>query len=277
LFIGDHGKITSTCKQLGLHTRGGYQKHKCYMTFEDQCSYKYLLNSASIGYANKFKYLLLCGSVIIYVQEGMVHKEFYERGLLPGVHYVTAKTAADVPALVESLKANDEYARSVANAGRDRMAALDVKAIAEFYAELFRQYAKRQRFKVKPLPGSVRIECEDDLWRHYAREPSFLKHFIVEDNATCIHKISGPFKPPGYGGAYNGSKVRCIASHDQRKNAQPLICTPGAIVEEDQNPGEASFKHRIVSTKRPVQQGTSYASFNEFPRVGDDGISWSKL
>ena len=31
------------------------------MTFEEQCGYKYLLNSASIGYANKFKSLLLCG------------------------------------------------------------------------------------------------------------------------------------------------------------------------------------------------------------------------
>ena len=72
------------------------------MTFEDQCSYKYLLNSASIGYANKFKYrlprllrplvssdlppdlrptsaistrcprsLLLCGSVVLYVRDGM--------------------------------------------------------------------------------------------------------------------------------------------------------------------------------------------------------------
>ena len=53
---------------MKLHATGGYQKHKCFMRFEDQCSYKYLLNSASIGYANKFKYLLLCGSVVIYVQ-----------------------------------------------------------------------------------------------------------------------------------------------------------------------------------------------------------------
>ena len=37
---------------------GGYQKHQCYMTFTEQCSYKYLINSASIGYANKFKYCL---------------------------------------------------------------------------------------------------------------------------------------------------------------------------------------------------------------------------
>ena len=40
---------------MKLHATGGYQKHKCFMRFEDQCGYKYLLNSASIGYANKFK------------------------------------------------------------------------------------------------------------------------------------------------------------------------------------------------------------------------------
>ena len=55
LFIGDHGKITKTCHELGLERTGGYQKHKCFMRFEEQCRFKYLLNSASIGYANKFK------------------------------------------------------------------------------------------------------------------------------------------------------------------------------------------------------------------------------
>ena len=55
LFIGDHGKIRQTCAQLGIHRKGGFQQHKCYMTFTEQCGYKYLLNSASIGYANKFK------------------------------------------------------------------------------------------------------------------------------------------------------------------------------------------------------------------------------
>ena len=58
LFIGDHGRIKQTCHQLGRERVGGYQKHQCYMTFTEQCSYKYLINSASIGYANKFKYCL---------------------------------------------------------------------------------------------------------------------------------------------------------------------------------------------------------------------------
>jgi len=277
LFIGDHGKIKQTCRELGLHTQGGHQQHKCFMRFEDQCSYKYLLNSASIGYANKFKYLLLCGSVVIYVQDGMQHKEFYEHGLLPGVHYVQVATADDVPAMVRYLREHDSYARAVASAGRARLAALDVRAIAAFNAELFTQYAAKQRFRVRPLPGAVRIDCEDDLWRHYARDPGFLKHFRSEDNATCVRPISPPFRPPGWGGAYNGSKVRCVASHDQRAGAQPLFCTPGAVVEEDQNPGDKTLQHRVITTTRSVQPGTSYAPFSEFPSAAKDGIPWTML
>ena len=89
---GDHKKIRQTCRELGLDKKGGYQQHRCYMKFEDQCRYKYLLNSASsmpnwgltpqrpahqfathafgprvgpVGYANKLKYLFLTGSVCL--------------------------------------------------------------------------------------------------------------------------------------------------------------------------------------------------------------------
>ena len=65
-----------------------------------ECMYKYLLNSPSIGYANKLKSLLLCGSVVLYVRDGMRHKEFYEYGLVSGIHYVAVDTAEDVPAMV---------------------------------------------------------------------------------------------------------------------------------------------------------------------------------
>jgi len=226
LFIGDHNKIKKTCHELGLERKGGYQAHKCYMTFTEQCSYKYLLNSASIGYANKFKYLLLCGSVVIYVQDGMSHKEFYEHGLLPGVHYVSVPTANDVPAMVEMLRRNDSYARAVAQAGRARMSALDSAEASKFLAELLTGYSKLQTFKVRPHPGSARIDCEDDLWRHYARETWFLGKYLMRDNATCIHPIrpSASLGPPGWGGAYNGSKVRCVASHDLLPHAQPDAC-----------------------------------------------------
>jgi protein glucosyltransferase len=96
----------------------------------------------------------------------MEHKEFYEYGLLPGVHYVSVANAEAVPAMVRGpkqhderparrhdpphtfliwqvrwLKEHDEYARSVAAAGRARMAALDSNAVADYMAESLRQYA----------------------------------------------------------------------------------------------------------------------------------------
>ena len=226
LFIGDHAKIRQTCRELGLDKEGGYQQHKCYMKFEDQCRFKYLLNSASIGYANKFKSLLLCGSVVLYVRDGMRHKEFYEYGLVSGIHYVSVDKAEDVPAKVRWLRENDDYARAVAQAGRARMSSLDVGALTDFMAEVFAQYARRQAFQVRPQPGAVRIECEDDLWRHYALSRPWLDNYLMLDNATCVHPPAKGEKlgPPGWGGAYRGSKPRCTASHDLAEIAQPHAC-----------------------------------------------------
>ena len=60
LFIGDHNKIRRTCHELGLERKGGFQQHLCYMTFQQQCRYKYLLNSASIGYAACVQLIATC-------------------------------------------------------------------------------------------------------------------------------------------------------------------------------------------------------------------------
>ena len=111
------------------------------MTFVEQCGYKYLLNSASIGYAN-------------------------------------------VPAMVRWLREHDDYARAVALAGRARMASLDVNAVSDFMAELLKQYARKQTYRVQPSSGAVKMACEDDLWRHYARDPYWLRAYMMEDNAT---------------------------------------------------------------------------------------------
>ena len=57
MLIAHHMRIPQNpcevCHQIGCqsHTQGGFQQHKCFMPFRDQCGYKYLLNSASIGYA----------------------------------------------------------------------------------------------------------------------------------------------------------------------------------------------------------------------------------
>ena len=107
--------------------------------------------------------LLLCGSVVIYVREGMRHKEFYEYGLISGVHYVSVDRAQDVPAMVRWLQQNDDYAHAVALAGRARMSTLDVGALTDFVAETLTQYASRQLFRPEKQPCAYtrRLEPPD--------------------------------------------------------------------------------------------------------------------
>ena len=35
----------------------------------------------------------------------------------------------------------------------------------------------------------MRIDCEDDLWRHYALSQGWARLYLKEDNDTCIHPI----------------------------------------------------------------------------------------
>ena len=114
------------------------------------------------------------------------------------------------------------------------------------------QYARKQTYRVQVSKGAVEIACEDDLWRHYARDPYWLQLYMMQDNATCIRPPAGSsFSPPGYGGAYAGSKARCVAAHDQRVFAQPEACTP-----------------RKEMGGVPHQPGTSFDDFDTFPRPG---------
>ena len=67
-------------------TKGGTLVKRCGLSFEEVCRYKYMLNVGSNGYANKLKYLFLCGSVVIWVRKDSLNHEFFERHLVPGVH-----------------------------------------------------------------------------------------------------------------------------------------------------------------------------------------------
>ena len=150
--------------------------------------------------------------------------------------------------MVRWLREHDDYARAVAQAGRARMSSLDVGALTEFMAETLRAYAARQAFKPKIQPGAVRIECEDDLWRHYALSRGWMKDYLKEDNATCVHppKPGETLSKPGWGGAYAGSKPRCYASHDMNPKAQPEACSfskPFSMSESWEPQGKFPYPH----------------------------------
>jgi protein glucosyltransferase len=73
-----------------------------------------LIRGLSNGYANKMKYLFLCGSVVITVREGMQNREFFERQLLPGVHYIAVRKAREIPAVVRRLETDPAWAQGIA-------------------------------------------------------------------------------------------------------------------------------------------------------------------
>ena len=64
------------------------------------------------------------------------------------------------------------------------------------------------------------------MWRHYALSRGWLAGYLTRDNATCVPPPTAGaiLSPPGWGGAYRGSKPRCYASHDRSPAAQPHAC-----------------------------------------------------
>lgn len=222
----------------------GWHGVRCHFEPEDYCQHRFLLNLGSGGhYANKLKYLMLCGSLVIHVaRENMVHaaappapralvcsscaracwaqaSEFWQPLFVAGEHYLAVERAAEVPALVRQLTTDPVAAAAaerIARAGQARMAALTEAEVLRYCEMTLRKYASLLKFKPKPEPGGLEINCVDDLWRHYEKDvlqPWFAK-MLTEDNSSCIRRPEAPFLPPGYGGAYLGTKVQCVAANN---------------------------------------------------------------
>lgn len=112
------------------------------------------------------------------------------------------------------------------------------------------RYAARQGFKVRRQPGSVNIECEDDLWRHYALSKGWAEGYMMHDNSTCVHPpkpgeklgapprlqrlLAPPFSPP-----------RCPRSHSHRAQP-PQARLAGAA--RTRGPSRAAWR-RMTSTR----------------------------
>ena len=122
-------KSYSSCFEMGFKeaTQGGVLSKKCGLAFEDLCRYKYLLNVGSNGYANKLRYLFLCGSVVLWVRTGSLNHEFFERQFVPGIHYAPVDTVAELPAAIKRSAAGRRL-RAPARAGGARADGADGRA-----------------------------------------------------------------------------------------------------------------------------------------------------
>jgi len=185
------------------------------MSFEELCRYKYLVNVGSNGYANKLKYLFLCGSVVLYVREGSPNHEFFESQLLPGMHYYAVSKVAEVAAAVRFLRKHPEQAKAIAKAGTERMSTLSFYEVTRYLHTLLTEYSKRMDYKPKRDPNSLEVNCEDDLWRHYDFDGGLLR-FLTQDNTSCLvpPKKTDKLTAPGWGGAWRGSGVTCEKAND---------------------------------------------------------------
>ncbi|KAG8462603.1 hypothetical protein KFE25_010428 [Diacronema lutheri] len=227
-------RAAKTCAEAPELDDGGpgIREPGCRYAPPDYCRYKYILNLGSGGsYANKFKYSLLCRSLLIHVSRGNSNLEFWQSQLVPGVHFMQVPTAQDVPALLRRLRSDpaaEAHARRIGEAGAERMGALTINEVATYCTKLLHGYAKRLAFKPAPIEGAVEVNCVDDLWRHYdkdERAPWFLK-MLTHDNASCIRPPQPPFVAPGYGGAYRGSRVTCHAANNGE--LRKARCSPPA-------------------------------------------------
>ena len=208
---------------------GGVLSKRCSLAFKDLCKYKYLINLGSNGYANKLRFLFLCGSTVLWVRKGSLNHEFFERQFLPGVHYAPVDTVEDLPDAIMRLRADDDFARRIALAGQERMAQMDVDEVTHYCYQMLKAYAKLQRFTPKRDPRSFEVNCEDDLVRHYDREGILKGMYLTEDNSTCLRPPPPGERlgPPGWGGAFANTKTPCLAAHDIHAPLEKGVCDAG--------------------------------------------------
>lgn len=205
-----------SCHDIGMGDKGGFQAQNCSMAFEELCRYRYLVNVGSNGYANKLKYLFLCGSVVIHVHDGSPNHEFFEHQLLPGMHYYSVSRVEEVAEAVRYLRAHPAQARAIAAAGTKRMEQLSFFEVTRFLADTFKEYGKRMNYQPTPGPDSFEVNCEDDLWRHYNIHGE-LHEFLTEDNSTCLFPPhpAAQLEAPGWGGYWDGkSGPTCEVAND---------------------------------------------------------------
>ncbi|KAL1512259.1 hypothetical protein AB1Y20_005521 [Prymnesium parvum] len=234
-------------------TQGGVLVKRCGLSFEELCKYKYLLNVGSNGYANKLKYLFLCGSVVIWesalsstvalhrahVRKDSLNHEFFERHFVPGIHYAPVDTVDEIPDTIRRLQADPTFAKRIALAGQAQMATMDVDEVAHYCYRMLKAYATLQKFKPKRDPRSweaphgparqTQVNCEDDLIRHYDRGSMLKDLYLQQDNSSCLRppQPGATLSAPGWGGAYNGTHPPCLASHDLSAKEEVGVCDPG--------------------------------------------------
>ena len=146
-------KYTNSSILHGTHT---------YTSLEDHCNYKYLLHQEGNSYSSRIKYLLLCGSTVVYNRIEFWEEYWYH--LLQHSKNIFLIQAKDKETIItqtlEYLQQHQQLAQTIGNQGRQLVRTyLNQYSINCYWWKLLNKYANL--FRYKPILHSNAVPIDD--------------------------------------------------------------------------------------------------------------------
>ncbi|UJR16828.1 hypothetical protein I4U23_003727 [Adineta vaga] len=148
-----------------------------YKTPEENCNYKYLLHVEGHSYSSRLKYLLLCGSPVIYPMMDY-WQEYWYHLLQNGtnIFLVNANNSGKVlDDAVNYLKEHEHIAKEIGHAGQQLVLDyLSEQAVICYWWKLLSEYVKL--FEYTPILHPYAIHIDDFLRTNYRSKGASLQH-----------------------------------------------------------------------------------------------------
>jgi len=137
------------------------------VALEDHCRYKFLINIAGATYSARLKYLLLCGSTLLQVDEP--HTEFFQSRMKAFEHFVPVKADwSDFMDRVEWIRQNPAEAERIGQRGqkfaREELRVTDV--LGHMY-DVVTALGKQQKYKVVPPASSKLVQSHEEIEKSF--------------------------------------------------------------------------------------------------------------
>lgn len=135
-------KILSISTKWDTREKGRFQKIKRYVTLEDHCQYKYLIDIQSTGYSGRLKLLLWSNRVVFIVDRK--YKEFYFKYLKDGENCIFIREdLSDLVEKINYIEKNPEIYKKIIN-GSNILAEkyLNKDYVVEYIKDIILKYAK---------------------------------------------------------------------------------------------------------------------------------------
>ncbi|UJR16899.1 hypothetical protein I4U23_003797 [Adineta vaga] len=130
--------------------RFAYAASNTYMTLEEHCNYKYLAHLEGSSYSSRLKYLLLCGSPVLY-NPVQYWEEYWYHLLRDGENIVVFEKARDEAALnkmIDYLLQNENKMKRIGRKGQQLVQDyLNEHAVSCYWWKLTHEYGKLLGYK----------------------------------------------------------------------------------------------------------------------------------